>query len=35
MSFDVIRYYRPSDTVCSPTRCPWNNELFLLDYCTY
>ncbi|KAF6834828.1 DNA methyltransferase Dim-2 [Colletotrichum plurivorum] len=34
MSFDVIWFYRPVDTVCGVMRYPWNNELFLSDHCS-
>lgn len=33
-SFDVIWYYRPSDTLCGIMKYPWDNELFFSTHCS-
>lgn len=33
-SFDVIWYYRPSDTLCGVMKYPWDNELFFSTHCS-
>ncbi|KAG9251135.1 uncharacterized protein F5Z01DRAFT_664071 [Emericellopsis atlantica] len=34
ISFDVLWYYRPVDTLCGIMKYPWSNELFISDHCS-